>query len=330
MLIEITAQLDSLSTAPVRVTLPVGAALPKGPLQLREEGGSLTAPAQREGEYLFALLSGLKAGQKRRFRVEKGPEAKTVSLKEDGPGLLSILLPEGAFTTYHFEAALPRPFFYPVVGPGGRKVTRNYPMQDLAEEKTAKDQDHPHHRSFWTAYGEVNEVDDWSEGKGHGFIKHGKFETRSEGPVFGGFAASGVWTSAEGQPVLDEIRSVRVYNTGPDRRLLDYEIVLTAAHGDVHYGDTKEGGILSFRVFHTMKGAEGGRMENSNGSAGEKECWGKRAAWLDYAGQVEGQLTGIAMMDHPGNLHHPCYWHARDYGLVGTNPFAKSAFEGGD
>jgi len=34
-------------------------------------------------------------------------------------------------------------------------------------------------------------------------------------------------------------------------------------------------------------------------------------------------------MDHPGNLNHPCYWHARDYGLVGTNPFAKAAFEGG-
>jgi len=34
-------------------------------------------------------------------------------------------------------------------------------------------------------------------------------------------------------------------------------------------------------------------------------------------------------MDHPGNLNHPCYWHARDYGLVGTNPFARAAFEKG-
>ncbi|MCC2672736.1 MAG: hypothetical protein K0Q72_5208, partial [Armatimonadetes bacterium] len=59
----------------------------------------------------------------------------------------------------------------------------------------------------------------------------------------------------------------------------------------------------------------------------EKECWGKRAAWLDYSGQVEGEILGIGMMDHPGNPNHPCYWHARDYGLVGTNSFAKNAFQ---
>jgi hypothetical protein len=42
---------------------------------------------------------------------------------------------------------------------------------------------------------------------------------------------------------------------------------------------------------------------------------------------VEGEILGIGMMDHPGNLNHPCYWHARDYGLVGTNPFAKNSFQ---
>ena len=54
--------------------------------------------------------------------------------------------------------------------------------------------------------------------------------------------------------------------------------------------------------------------------------WGKRAAWLDYSGPVGGEVLGIAMMDHPGNPNHPCRWHARDYGLVGTNPFANGAF----
>src|SRR5207244_341923 len=136
---------------------------PADPLELREEGGSAVAPAQRDGNVLVALVSGLHAGQKRRFRLEKaaGP-GRGVTLKDAGPKAVEILLPEGSFTTYNFDPALARPFFYPVAGPGGKHVTRNYPMQDLQEEKDAKDHDHPHHRSFWTAYDEVNGTDNWS------------------------------------------------------------------------------------------------------------------------------------------------------------------------
>jgi hypothetical protein len=327
--IEISTVLDSLLPAPVAIPLPAGASLPAGPLQLKEEGGSRVMPAQRDGDGVVALVSGLKAGDRRRYRLEGGAAPGGVTLKEEGPHALAIALPEGPFTTYHFNPAVARPFFHPVAGPGGKRVTRDFPMKDVAEEKEAKDQDHPHHRSFWTAYDEVNGTDNWSEGPNHGWTRHQKFTSRAEGPVWGGFAAEGVWTSKEGNPVVDERRSIRVYNVGPERRLLDYDVHLIASHGDVEYGDTKEGGILAFRVFHTIKGKEGGRMENSNGSVGEAQCWGKRAAWLDYNGPVGGEVLGIAMMDHPGNPNHPCRWHARDYGLVGTNPFATAAFEKG-
>jgi hypothetical protein len=327
--IEISTELDSLAPAPVRVPLPADVTLPIGPMQLRAPG---TEPvvAQRHGDALYALVSGLKAGETRRYQVERGPAFTPVALRDDGPHALAIVLPQGPFTTYHFGPELPRPFFYPVIAPGDRAVTRHYPMEDLPEEKAAKDQDHPHHRSFWTAYDEVNGVDNWSEAAGkHGYTRHQKLEDRADGPVFGGFTAASVWTSHDGKPVLDERRAIRVYNVGAERRLLDYDVDLTAAYDDVTYGDTKEGGILAWRVFHTMKGAEGGRIENSSGGVSEKQCWGKRAAWLDYSGPVGGQTVGVGMMDHPGNPNHPCRWHARDYGLVGTNPFATAAFEGG-
>jgi len=328
--IEISAELDSLQPSPVRIAVPAGMKLPAGALQLREEGGAGVVPAQRDGDgHVVAILSGLKAGQKRRYRLEAGTAKEGVALKEEGAHALSIVLPDGAFTTYHFGPMLPRPFFHPVVGPGGKRVTRDYPMKDVAEEKAAKDQDHPHHRSFWTAYDEVNGTNNWSEVEGHGYTKHQKLEGREHGPVFGGFTAHSTWTSKDGKPILDERRTIRVYNVGPERRLLDYNVTLHAAYEDVEYGDTKEGGILAFRVFHTMKGAEGGRMENSAGAVGEKQAWGKRAAWLDYSGPVEGQVVGIGVMDHPGNPNHPPRWHARDYGLVGTNPFATAAFEKG-
>jgi hypothetical protein len=325
-LIEIVPILDCAQ--PVPVWMPAPPQTPDGPLVLQEEGAGRSFPAQKVNERIVAVLPGYRAGQKRQFRVVKATAAPGpgVQLKEEGPHALAVLLPEGPFTTYNFDPAVARPFFYPVLGPGGKMVTRSFPMKDVPGEM----RDHPHHRSFWTAYGEVNDADNWSEAPGkHGFTRHQRFASRAEGPVVAAFEALAVWTSREGKPLLDERRSVRFYNLGPERRLLDYRVDLIAAHGDVHYGDTKEGGILAFRVATSMDGNKGGLMENNHGLKGERQVWGKRAEWLDYSGPVEGQVYGIGMMEHPANLNHPCYWHARDYGLVGTNPFARASFEPG-
>lgn len=309
--------------------LPTPVEIPReGSYRLKEVGGSLVLPAQGVADgKAMVLVPALKARERRRFEVlPAGSASERVRVKEAGPTELSITLPEGPFTSYNFSAEIARPFFFPVLGPGGKMVTRSYPMKDVPGEA----RDHPHHRSFWTAYGEVNGVDDWSETPGkHGYIRHKRFGRVTSGPVWGGFTAASQWVAMDGKPLLDEQRMIRVYDAGPDYRLFDYDVHLIAAHGDVHYGDTKEGGILAFRVATTMDGNKGGKMENSAGSVGEKQVWGKRANWLDYSGPVEGQTFGIGMMDHPSNLNHPCYWHARDYGLVGTNPFAGAAFEKG-
>ncbi len=323
--IEISSELDVLNPAPVRLPIPKGTDLAH-PLHLKEESGARVFPVQHDGDHLVALVSGLHAGKAERYRLERAAAASMVSVKPESGDRLSIVLPEGPFTSYHFASSEPRPFFWPVLGPGAKKMSRGFPMEPQAGE----DHDHPHHRSFWSAYGEVNGVDDWSQEKNHGWIRHKQFTHQTSGPVYGGFEATAIWTSNDDKPLLDERRAIRVYNVGPDRRLLDYEIHLAASYDDVHYGDTKEGGILSWRVASTMDGKRGGLMENSLGGKTEKEVWGKHAAWLDYSGDVDGERLGIAMMDHPGNLHHPCRWHARDYGLVGTNPFANAAFGEGD
>src|SRR5207244_9176593 len=64
------------------------------------------------------------------------------------------------FTTYRFATDGVRPYFYPLLGPTGVAMTRDYPMvADTPGEST----DHPHHRSLYVAFGEVNGVDIWSE-----------------------------------------------------------------------------------------------------------------------------------------------------------------------
>jgi hypothetical protein len=51
---------------------------------------------------------------------------------------------------------------------------------------------------------------------------------------------------------------------------------------------------------------------------------------VDYWGQIDGKTVGVAFFDHPDNLRHPTYWHARTYGLFAANPFGLSHFVGKD
>jgi hypothetical protein len=36
---------------------------------------------------------------------------------------------------------------------------------------------------------------------------------------------------------------------------------------------------------------------------------------------------GIVIMNHPGSVNFPTYWHARGYGLFAANPLGQSVFE---
>src|SRR5437660_1335786 len=74
------------------------------------------------------------------------------------------------FTEYFFKD-VPRPYFYPLIGPGEAPMTRNWPMKNTPDEE----HDHPHHRSLWFAHGSVNGTDFWSEEKAFGKIVHDGF-----------------------------------------------------------------------------------------------------------------------------------------------------------
>ncbi len=219
-----------------------------------------------------------------------------------------------------------RPYFYPLIGPDGVSLTRHYPMRRDAPGEV---HDHPHHRSLYCAYGDVNGVDNWSEESGHGFTRHQHLERIEEGPVYGGFAAIADWTDAEGKPLLQERLAVGLWSTGEEWVLLDFDVQLKAIYGAAHFGDTKEGGIVAIRVATSMDVDHGGRIENCYGGINEAETWGKAAHWCDYSGIVDGRHGGIAVMDHPLSFRYPTHWHVRNYGLMAANPFAYSAYTNG-
>ncbi len=227
-----------------------------------------------------------------------------------------------SFTAYQYSEKFVRPFLYPVVGPFGKHMTREL------EGDPAKGFDHVHHRSLYTAWGDVNGIDVWSEQGAHGYVRHHCLIGYSSGDVCNRLCAHATWTDNSGTPLMEQVTCYQFYGTPDSHRLVDITIAFHAKHGDVRFGDTKEGGIISVRVYPTMTVLTGGRLENSYGAVNEAHVWGRRAHWCDYSGPVDGVWVGIAIFDHPRNLRHPTYWHARDYGLMTANPFGLSAFLG--
>jgi hypothetical protein len=251
------------------------------------------------------------------------PATEAVRLLQDRDGELKVTLGGEFFTGYHFGAEVVRPYLYPILSPGGVGVTRNWPM---VADVSGETHDHPHHKGLYTAHGDVNGVDDWSEMPGHGYMIHRRFTRLFDGAVAGGFTQELDWTDAEHNRVLAETRRARFYSTPPELRLFDWEVTLHASDGEIVMGDTKEGGLISVRVATSMDASDKGWIENGCGSRHETETWGKRAPWCDYSGPVERAWRGICLMDHVDNPRHPTHWHVRNYGLMTANCFGLHDF----
>jgi hypothetical protein len=139
------------------------------------------------------------------------------------------------------------------------------------------------------------------------------------------------WRIAEGPKILDETRTLHLYDLG-HAKLLTFDIDLHASTVPITFGDTKEGSFgVRVAASMTEKRNLGGRLENADGhrtegarsNADGKGCWGVASAWCDYSGPVEGKIVGIALLDDPKNPS-PAFWHARGYGLMAANPFGRS------
>ena len=231
------------------------------------------------------------------------------------------------FSEYHFKD-VPRPYLYPVIGPDGLPMTRDWPMKNSSNEE----HDHPHHRSLWFTHGAINGVDFWSEEPKSGRTIHDKFTSIKSGRNVGTIKSKDSYVAQDGKVICTDDRTLRIYDR-PNERLFDFEVSIHASHGDLVFGDTKEG-TMALRLNETLrlvpnkfnKGKPAGHIVNSEGVR-DGATWGKRAAWCDYWGPVNGRIVGVAIFDHPHNPRHPTWWHVRDYGLFAANPFGLHDFE---
>lgn len=233
---------------------------------------------------------------------------------------------DGALFTQYFFKDVPRPYCYPVIGPGEKAMTRNWPMKEVPDE----DRDHKHHRSLWFTHGDVNGHDFWSEDRNFGKVIHERFAQVRSGERFGLIHSLNRWVAADGTLICRGEQVLRIHAPAkPDQRLLDFTVTFHALpEKELVLGDTKEGS-MAIRIAETMrlKGKVGkGRIVNSVGER-DGQTWGRRAAWCDYYGPVDGSIVGVAIFDHPTNPRYPTWWHVRDYGLFAANPFGQHDFE---
>ena len=293
----------------------------------RDAAVPFQAVAGTGGATVHWIVDSLAAGQQRHYVLrtsEARPAASEVKVRPEADDRLRVKVGGELLTRYHCGKDAARPSLYPLMAPFGRGVTRAFPHEEVADDST----DHKHHRSVWVAWGDVNGSDNWSEDGDHGRVVHRYFDESEGGAVFGRIVSLNDWVDAAGKRLMQDRLELQFYNVPPSYRLFDLNVTFYASDGQVRFGDTKEGGIISVRVASSMEGRHGGLIENALGAVTEEETWGKRAAWCDYSGPVGDRTVGIALFDHPANLRYPTYWHVRDYGLMTANPFGLSHFKG--
>lgn len=273
---------------------------------------------------LFALLVGL-AG----FTHDEST-APRVTIEKFGD-VFEFKVNGELITKYHTRKSYSKPFLWPLNAPGGIALSRDWPMKPAAAGEST---DHPHHRSAWFGHGDVipdnialtgkapgvQGVDFWNEGLNHGTIECSSVDESDTGK--GILHSRNAWKTADGRPILDELREIKLVPL--DGACLVVIRTTLKSPGGVTFGDTKEG-AFAVRVNDQLRAVGNSKSSiiNASGNRGEKECWGRKADWCDYSGEIGGKPCGLTVFDSPKNRCRAC-WHVREYGLLSANPFGRA------
>lgn len=271
---------------------------------------------------------------------------------------LDVLVDDKPFTSYVYWDDQKKPVLYPLRTSKGTVVTRGYPLEKVAGERT----DHPHHISSWFNYGNINGVDFWNTPPDNvkrdqgaldkfGVIRHRAVRGIKNGRGSASLDVTMDWIMPDGSKIMQEDDSI-FFRAAKNVRIIDRIITLSAQDKEVVFRDSKEGAI-AIRVTRSLeepskepliftdekgvptkvpvldnKGVAGVYL-SSEGKVGEKEAWGQRAKWMTLSGNVRGEDVVIGIFDHPKNPTYPTYWHSRGYGLFAANPFGAREFTKG-
>jgi len=259
---------------------------------------------------------------------------------------------QNLFSAFWYSDTLEKPFLYPVLDASGQRITRAFPLEKVAGERT----DHPHHVGVWFNYGDVNGFDFWNNSYAippKEKPKYGRIVVQGIPAVSSGngkpssLSYSAVWRTETGKDLLYE--STRyVFDAGDSVRIIKRNTRLRALNETVVFTDNKEG-MLGLRVarFLEMPSTEpvvltdshgkitsvpvadnSGVTGNYIGSSGKEgdAVWGTRNNWVTLCGENQGRKVSVTLFDHPSNPGYPAHFHARGYGLFAVNNLGQQVF----
>src|SRR3954453_14620222 len=256
------------------------------------------------------------------------------------------------FTTFLYPDTLEKPVLFPITAANGTTTTRGFPLATRPGDPT----DHPHHIGLWFDFENVNGLDFWNNSyaipkekkSGYGWIKTDRILEAKSGEK-GTLSYHANWTNQANSVLLEEVTHF-VFSGNEHLRTIDRITTLTA-DTTVLFKDAKDG-MLGLRVARQLqipskedqhytddkgnitlvKGGNdtiaNGNYLTSEGKTGD-DAWSTRARWCKVYGKMDNDSISVTIIDHPGNVNYPTFWHARGYGLFAANPLGEKVFTNG-
>jgi hypothetical protein len=218
---------------------------------------------------------------------------------------------------WHFSPRYPRPFFFPLIGPSGRSLTR------MGHPAAAN---HDHHRSLWWGHRSINNVNFWEERGGSQQIRQENWVHYQDGADEAGMVVRLGWFDNHNVRQMRQ-ELIAVYRPLPrNEGLLELQTTFTPQAARLPLIQTNFG-FLGLRVAASLSAHfGGGHLTGSTGDEGEQRLFGQQTHWMDYSGPIVGTTwEGITWFDHPSNPNHPTSWHVRDDGWMSAAFCLRSA-----
>lgn len=219
---------------------------------------------------------------------------------------IDILINNNLFTSYILSQDEKYPFFFPVNGPSNSTVT------------SMRNANYPHHSSLFFGCDKVNGGNYWQEGLERGQIIPVRADIIESGNEKVVIENECIWRRPNAISPIKDFRKITI--TAPTKELyqIDFDITLEMLI-DVVIEKTNHS-LFSGRMDADLAVINGGTMINSNGEKGEKDTFGKKAAWIDFYGKRGEKMEGMAILQHPSNEWYPAPWFTRDYGFFSPTP----------
>lgn len=273
-------------------------------------------PAQISGRKLIFMISSLSAMEEKTFEVvpsDKNQQLKTgirftedaveILNDQDSPVLQYRTGPGGLNLQNVDEIFYRGGYLHPLYSPAGHKITEQYT------------QGRPHQNGIWTGWYKTDwngmSPDFWSPAERTGVVEVQSVDHLQTGPVYAELQATHHFIekiTGDSIPVLSDIWTIQVYNNHAEDALNTHVFDMKVQQENIsdHAFTLFEhiyGGV-GFRGSDQWLGEENMQLITSEGENRE-EAHMSRARWVVMSGEIDNEMSGIAILTHPDNRRFP-------------------------